>query len=578
MPTEDTVAVPLTCRLIRDGRFRGWVEMPRFALVDEHTYSQAKKSKDSNGNEVNELVPVTLNSEELARIVSVCNRRISETGDFSPCVIGHTDDNLPTKFQPSIAGFAKDFAVEPLINPETGEKVGRLAIYATPFAKPENLNLFLEHPRRSVELYFDEGSIDPISLLSSETPARDLGLHKFSASESVNSHREKPYRYSVSFQPHKESPEKNMNDIAAPIDTATKPVDDPVVSKVFESDRWKQMESSINDIKGMLQSLAGGAGGPVDDPATAGGDMSAGVPEASGMDQGGLSHDDLLGPSGEHGFTPESLGEPGHEYDPELELEDHDDDFGDDKKKPKKKDDKDFDDEEKDEDFDDEDEDEKDRKKSKKDKKAKCEVGDDDCEPDRMSAASAPGANNGYLPGGKKKMARNESVLEDPIREARTRQDKARFAKLEARINELEANNAKLNEQKDIAEVQSLLSGLDSEGLAYEAEYELPRLVRMSKAERTAHIDYLRRVCRPIVPGNGKFPVPDETQAKVRFSKSLQQENAGAGFSSPVEAVECGREAAIQSAKTGKSVSPLEVLQAKRGTNGTNAGGVTKVR
>ncbi len=519
--------------------------MPRFALVDEHTYydeaddvgPDGEPIKNEKGEPQRKIVAIDLDPEELDRISNTCNGRIKNTGDYCPAVVGHTKDNLPTKFQPRLVGLLKDFSVETFRNPDTGEPVvdqksgkPKLAIYATPFAKHENLDDFLSNPRRSIELRFHEGTIDPLSLLGAEQPARDLGLHKFSAIDAPN--REKPYRYSISDQ--KQATEQTMaddkkNDAAGDSTSG----DAKMVNLVFEDARWKKMESILDKLNQLFEH--DGSAPSADAP-----NLSAPpVDPASGPDAQPVAgeHDDLLGPAGGEPMNGDEHGGPDSFNDEPFDLTMDDADG-------------------------DKDDDEEDDKKKKED-------------PKKMSA-SAPGVGNVSMPQfdkGKTKMSANDAGLEEPIKLAKDRQDKARFAKAEQRIVALENALKISNEEKELNAIQADLVSLNSEGVDYDAAYELPRLVRMSKDERTAHYNYMRTKYGKTVPGGGKLPVPTEEQAPQRFSKADQVVPVNStGDATGAETIEIGREMAKH------KISKEDAIAKLRGTSATGANGTVKVR
>jgi len=82
-------------------------------ILDEHVL------RDDEGNPL-----VTFDEKELKRIAARNNRRIKQTGDLIPLVIGHTKDDAPEETQPEIVGYAKDLRVKPF------KKTGRKAITA----------------------------------------------------------------------------------------------------------------------------------------------------------------------------------------------------------------------------------------------------------------------------------------------------------------------------------------------------------------------------------------------------------------------------------------------------------------
>jgi len=64
-------------------------------ILDEH------ELKDNKGN-----VVIRLDKDKLLEITSVNNKRIGDTGDEIPLVIGHTKDDAPENQQPEIVGYA----------------------------------------------------------------------------------------------------------------------------------------------------------------------------------------------------------------------------------------------------------------------------------------------------------------------------------------------------------------------------------------------------------------------------------------------------------------------------------------
>jgi len=137
-------------------------------ILDEHVL------RDDEGNPL-----VTFDEKELKRIAARNNRRIKQTGDLIPLVIGHTKDDAPEETQPEIVGYAKDLRVKPF------KKTGRKAITAKFFYFKDKVKKARGFPRRSIELWLSDGKIDPISLLGATTPERDLGLVQLEKSGAV---------------------------------------------------------------------------------------------------------------------------------------------------------------------------------------------------------------------------------------------------------------------------------------------------------------------------------------------------------------------------------------------------------
>ena len=132
-------------------------------ILDEH------ELKDNKGN-----VVIRLDKDKLLEITSVNNKRIGDTGDEIPLVIGHTKDDAPENQQPEIVGYASNLKVEPFF------KTGRKCITATFKFFKNTVQKVRGFPRRSIELWLSDYKIDPISLLGATTPERDLGLLRLS--------------------------------------------------------------------------------------------------------------------------------------------------------------------------------------------------------------------------------------------------------------------------------------------------------------------------------------------------------------------------------------------------------------
>lgn len=88
------------------------VRKDNVAILDEHTLVQGEE-----GLEINE--------QFLQEVVDNNNRRVQETGDKVPIIIGHTEDGVPEEAQPEIVGWASNFSLKKLFN------TGRKAIFCT---------------------------------------------------------------------------------------------------------------------------------------------------------------------------------------------------------------------------------------------------------------------------------------------------------------------------------------------------------------------------------------------------------------------------------------------------------------
>jgi hypothetical protein len=135
-----------------------YVVKPAVAILDEH------ELVDAQGNSTR------IDADALQTIADNCNRRVEETGDECPLVIGHTLDDAPETDQPPVVGYARDFFVGDLF------RTGKKALFATFKILADKVDVVRNYPRRSVELWLERMEVDPISLLGATTPERDLGL------------------------------------------------------------------------------------------------------------------------------------------------------------------------------------------------------------------------------------------------------------------------------------------------------------------------------------------------------------------------------------------------------------------
>lgn len=118
---------------------------------------------------------VYFGKQQLERVCKNLNERITETGDFSPIVIGHTDDDRRT--DPPVVGFSGPYRLSRI-----GSKDPKWCIVARKFRIfKRDYQRSQRYPRLSVEYWASKkdptnGHFDPICLLGAETPELDLGL------------------------------------------------------------------------------------------------------------------------------------------------------------------------------------------------------------------------------------------------------------------------------------------------------------------------------------------------------------------------------------------------------------------
>lgn len=126
---------------------------------------------------------------DLEEIAANSQARIDDTGDSCPLTLGHTPKKGEQLPDPPIVGSARNFRVG-----QFGKTNPRACIFADFDIEAKHADLVREqYPRRSIELWPQDRVIDPIALLGSRTPQRDLGLLKFNrhADESVHYSRER---------------------------------------------------------------------------------------------------------------------------------------------------------------------------------------------------------------------------------------------------------------------------------------------------------------------------------------------------------------------------------------------------
>ena len=113
--------------------------------------------------------------DELKAVADRSNRRIDDTSDFCPVVIGHTSPENDPNVNPPKIGWAGPFRLGWL----TSNK-DKYAILADFRIEKDKVPLLKEYPRRSAEIWpeekYEDMYIDPISLLGADTPWSDMGV------------------------------------------------------------------------------------------------------------------------------------------------------------------------------------------------------------------------------------------------------------------------------------------------------------------------------------------------------------------------------------------------------------------
>lgn len=167
---------------VKDGSYVLIPDVPIFDAHDEFDYSGNQKTNANWGKLIRRF-----DKARLQAIADKCNGRQESTGDLAPFGPGHTIPNQydakgimvrPAKEedQPPIWGYLADYRVGPF-GPE--RKTGLLINL---YAKAEHAEkVKKEFPRRSIELYPKDNTIDWLAVLR-RSPQRDLGLLAYSKS------------------------------------------------------------------------------------------------------------------------------------------------------------------------------------------------------------------------------------------------------------------------------------------------------------------------------------------------------------------------------------------------------------
>jgi hypothetical protein len=195
-------------------------------VLDEHILH------DSEGKILAEMT-----ADKLETIARNNNRKIAETGDEVPIIVGHTKDHKDEDEQPEIIGLADKFRVAWLFN------TGRKAIFARLKFFRDKAHLIAKYPRRSVELWLKKLEIDPISVLGASTPERPLGLLRYSSGDGLH--------YSHLVEDHMD---QTSNDMVS-----------QVVAAIQQLPEWKALQQILQQMQGGQKQQAppaAGAGGP----------------------------------------------------------------------------------------------------------------------------------------------------------------------------------------------------------------------------------------------------------------------------------------------------------------------------
>lgn len=206
-----------------------YVVVPNVPLLDTHQTTDPKTGKR-----------IDVDEEMLEEVTENCNRKMEETGDAVPFVIGHTKDgDVDESKQPEIIGYYVKYRMGQLLNTD------RQAIHGDLFLPKKNIPIARKFPRRSVEFWLGRRDLDPVSALGASTPERSLGLLRLGRIDATPTERplkfsradngELVYRYSI----------------PVPISLPISPDESSLVSKVkkYEADDKDDEKTPADDKK-----------------------------------------------------------------------------------------------------------------------------------------------------------------------------------------------------------------------------------------------------------------------------------------------------------------------------------------
>lgn len=139
-----------------------WTTVKNVPVLDEHEL-------EAEGNQP----PVRVDRGTLSEIASNNNKRVIESGDPAPLIVGHTSED-PTAPERKVVGYAVNYKVLPFKRAQDGRTI--YAVHTDYKVRKKHEHVIEDFPRRSVELWLSRKELDPIALLGGTTPERDLGV------------------------------------------------------------------------------------------------------------------------------------------------------------------------------------------------------------------------------------------------------------------------------------------------------------------------------------------------------------------------------------------------------------------
>jgi hypothetical protein len=265
--------------------------------------------------------------KELQKVVDRSNKRIEETADFCPIVIGHTNRD-PRAPKPPKIGWAGPFRLGWL-----NKDKKKLAVLCDFRIEQDKACLLKEYPRRSAELWsaggnYDEMYFDPISLLGAETPWSDMGIllyQKEEDGEKIWYAAEAPSAFNVFVPGSKNTKEKySMESDEIKLSSDQQAFAQTILNAIFQSPEFKFLqqlreERAAEKEGGPGEEVAGGVEdeplGDVGGPAVP--EMGVAEDEVAEFDspeEGGID-----GVAAEAGFSEEVGGEPAEDVEADAD-------------------------------------------------------------------------------------------------------------------------------------------------------------------------------------------------------------------------------------------------------------------
>lgn len=254
----------------------------------------------------------TIDERFIDRLCENMNAREAATGDLCPFVIGHTPPAgqrvTDEEGENPVVGFARNWRKETLGN------TGRFCAVVDPWIFNDDVARVKKLPRRSCEVWIKRCEVDPISLLGSSTPARDLGLMKFDRNGS--------YTYETSGElvmPDEKKPEVTDKKAQDNPDRPVKPESPSLPQGMPKPDEAQTggakhdeglLKQILATLSQLVQNQSGGTGvpDPGAQPAAAPGAPGAPAEQAGGDELSDEEFEKLLAESGGEGGEEEEGG------------------------------------------------------------------------------------------------------------------------------------------------------------------------------------------------------------------------------------------------------------------------------